>query len=53
MIISQCILFKLGNEGFVSKVPQEVVDAEKAKLAKLEAQLTVMTAQIKQLKALQ
>jgi len=37
---------KLGNEGFVSKAPAEVVDAEKAKLAELEGQLTA------QLKAL-
>ncbi|MBB3106936.1 valyl-tRNA synthetase [Psychrobacter luti] len=43
---------KLGNEGFVSKAPSEVVDAEKAKLAELEGQLTAMTAQIEQLKAL-
>ncbi|MEK6200262.1 MAG: class I tRNA ligase family protein, partial [Psychrobacter sp.] len=43
---------KLGNEGFVSKAPAEVVDAEKAKLAELEGQLTAMTAQMKQLKAL-
>ena len=43
---------KLGNEGFVSKAPSEVVDAEKAKLAELEGQLTAMTAQMEQLKAL-
>ncbi len=43
---------KLGNEGFVSKAPVEVVDAEKAKLAELEGQLTAMTAQMEQLKAL-
>mgnify|MGYP000563135455 CR=1 FL=1 len=42
---------KLGNEGFVSKAPAEVVDAEKAKLAELEGQLTAMTAQMEQLKA--
>lgn len=43
---------KLGNEGFVSKAPVEVVDAEKAKLAELEGQLKVMTEQMDQLKAL-
>ena len=43
---------KLGNEGFVSKAPAEVVDAEKVKLAELEGQLTAMTAQMEQLKAL-
>ncbi|MGE6442027.1 valine--tRNA ligase [Psychrobacter sp. NPDC078409] len=43
---------KLGNEGFVSKAPAAVVDAEKAKLAELEGQLTAMTAQMEQLKAL-
>lgn len=43
---------KLGNEGFVSKAPVEVVDAEKAKLAELEGQLTAMTAQMEELKAL-
>lgn len=43
---------KLGNEGFVSKAPAEVVDAEKAKLAELEGQLVAMTAQMDQLKAL-
>ena len=43
---------KLGNEGFVSKAPAEVVDAEKAKLAELEGQLKTMTAQMEQLKAL-
>ncbi len=43
---------KLGNEGFVSKAPAEVVDTEKAKLAELEGQLTAMTAQMEQLKAL-
>ncbi|MGP4714329.1 MULTISPECIES: valine--tRNA ligase [unclassified Psychrobacter] len=43
---------KLSNEGFVSKAPAEVVDAEKAKLAELEGQLTAMTAQMEELKAL-
>lgn len=43
---------KLGNEGFVSKAPAEVVDAEKAKLAELEGQIAAMTAQMEQLKAL-
>ncbi|WP_201616350.1 valine--tRNA ligase [Psychrobacter urativorans] len=43
---------KLGNEGFVSKAPAEVVEAEKAKLIELEGQLTAMTAQMDQLKAL-
>jgi len=49
---SEGIARKLGNEGFVSKAPAEVVDAEKAKLAELEGQLTAMTAQMEQLKAL-
>ena len=49
---SEGIARKLGNEGFVSKAPAEVVDAEKAKLAELEGQLTAMTAQMGQLKAL-
>ncbi|MEN6669410.1 hypothetical protein AAJP47_03440 [Psychrobacter sp. B38] len=40
---------KLDNEGFFSKAPAEVVDAEKAKLAELEGQLT---AQMEELKAL-
>ena len=43
---------KLGNEGFVSKAPAEVVESEKAKLAELEGQLAAMTAQMEQLKAL-
>ncbi|BFM04247.1 valine--tRNA ligase [Psychrobacter alimentarius] len=43
---------KLGNEGFVSKAPAEVVDAEKVKLAELEGQIAAMTAQMEQLKAL-
>ncbi|MBP2280009.1 valyl-tRNA synthetase [Psychrobacter sp. PL19] len=43
---------KLGNEGFVSKAPAEVVDAEKAKLTELEGQLVAMTAQMEQLKNL-
>lgn len=43
---------KLGNEGFVIKAPAEVVDAEKAKLAELEGQLTAMTAQMEELKNL-
>ena len=49
---SEGIARKLGNEGFVSKAPAEVVDAEKAKLAELEGQLTAMTAQMGQLKVL-
>lgn len=49
---SEGIARKLGNEGFVSKAPAEVVDAEKTKLAELEGQLTAMTAQMEQLKAL-
>ena len=43
---------KLGNEGFVSKAPAEVVDAEKAKLAELEGQIAAMDKQIAELKAL-
>ena len=43
---------KLGNEGFVSKAPAEVVESEKAKLAELEGQLATMNTQIEQLKAL-
>ncbi|MGI9339417.1 MAG: valine--tRNA ligase, partial [Psychrobacter sp.] len=43
---------KLSNEGFVSKAPAEVVDTEKVKLAELEGQLTTMTAQMEELKAL-
>ena len=43
---------KLGNEGFVSKAPAAVVEAEKAKLAELEGQLATMNTQIEQLKAL-
>ena len=43
---------KLGNEGFVSKVLADLVDAEKAKLAELEGQLKTMTAQMEELKAL-
>ena len=43
---------KLGNEGFVSKAPAEVVESEKAKLAELEGQLAAMTAQMEELKAL-
>ncbi|MBP3945638.1 valine--tRNA ligase [Psychrobacter sp. K31L] len=49
---SEGIARKLGNEGFVSKAPAEVVDAEKAKLAELEGQLTAMTAQMVELRAL-
>ncbi len=43
---------KLGNEGFVSKAPAEVVEAEKAKLTELEGQLVAMTAQMEELKNL-
>ncbi|MBZ1392016.1 valine--tRNA ligase [Psychrobacter pacificensis] len=43
---------KLGNEGFVSKAPAQVVDAEKAKLAELEGQIKTMAAQMEELKAL-
>ncbi len=44
-------LYKL-RKGIVSKAPAEVVDAEKAKLAELEGQLTAMAGQMEQLKAL-
>jgi len=44
-------LYKL-QEGIISKAPAEVVESEKAKLAELEGQLTAMTAQMEQLKAL-
>ncbi|WP_082785718.1 hypothetical protein [Psychrobacter sp. P2G3] len=40
---------KLGNECFVSKAPAEVVDAEKAKLAELEGQLTAQMEGLKNL----
>ena len=50
--LAEGIARKLGNEGFVSKAPAQVVDAEKAKLAELEGQLTAMTAQMEELKAL-
>ena len=43
---------KLGNEGFVSKAPAEVVDAETTKLAELEGQIKTMAGQMEQLKAL-
>nr|WP_317199220.1 valine--tRNA ligase [uncultured Psychrobacter sp.] len=43
---------KLGNEGFISKAPAEVVDAEKAKLAELEGQIKAMAGQMEELKAL-
>nr|WP_299038487.1 valine--tRNA ligase [uncultured Psychrobacter sp.] len=43
---------KLSNEGFVSKAPAEVVDAEKAKLAELEGQIKAMAGQMEELKAL-
>ncbi|MCG3882107.1 valine--tRNA ligase [Psychrobacter sp. Ps3] len=43
---------KLSNEGFVSKAPAEVVDAEKAKLAELEGQIKTMAGQMEELKAL-
>ena len=43
---------KLANEGFVSKAPAEVVEAEKVKLEELEGQLKVMADQMAQLEAL-
>ncbi|WP_298971258.1 valine--tRNA ligase [uncultured Psychrobacter sp.] len=43
---------KLSNEGFVSKAPAEVVEAEKMKLAELEGQLKTMAGQMEELKAL-
>ncbi|WP_367106244.1 valine--tRNA ligase [uncultured Psychrobacter sp.] len=43
---------KLGNEGFTSKAPAEVVDAEKVKLAELEGQIKTMAGQIEELRAL-
>lgn len=36
----------------VSKIPVEVVDAEKAKLAKLEGQIKTMEGHMKELRAL-
>ena len=50
--LAEGIARKLGNEGFVSKAPVEVVDAEKAKLAELEGQLKTMAGQMEELKAL-
>ena len=43
---------KLSNEGFVSKAPAEVVDAEKTKLTELEGQIKTMAGQMEELKAL-
>ncbi|MBS9779564.1 MAG: valine--tRNA ligase [Moraxellaceae bacterium] len=43
---------KLGNEGFVSKAPEHVVEGEKAKLAELEGQLEVVRGQVEELKSL-
>ncbi|WP_201586597.1 valine--tRNA ligase [Psychrobacter jeotgali] len=43
---------KLSNEGFTSKAPAEVVEAEKVKLAELEGQLKTMDKQMEELKAL-
>ncbi|WP_367109728.1 valine--tRNA ligase [uncultured Psychrobacter sp.] len=43
---------KLGNEGFTSKAPAEVVDAEKVKLAELEGQIKTMAGQMEELRAL-
>ncbi len=43
---------KLGNEGFVSKAPEHVVEGEKAKLAELEGQLEVVRGQVEELKQL-
>ncbi|MBO1531238.1 valine--tRNA ligase [Psychrobacter sp. F1192] len=43
---------KLSNEGFVSKAPAQVVEAEKVKLEELEGQLATMAGQMEELKAL-
>lgn len=43
---------KLSNDGFVAKAPQQVVAAEREKLAELYNQLQEMAKQIEQLKAL-
>jgi valyl-tRNA synthetase len=37
---------KLGNEGFVAKAPAAVVDAERAKLERLEAEVATLQAQL-------
>ena len=43
---------KLSNDGFVSKAPAAVVEAEKAKLAEMQGQLEEMAKQVAQLKAI-
>ena len=43
---------KLVNEGFFSKVPEQVVEGDKAKLSELEGQLKVMNEKMQQLKVL-
>ena len=43
---------KLSNDGFVSKAPAQVVEAEKVKLEELEGQLATMAGQMEELKAL-
>lgn len=43
---------KLSNEGFVSKAPEAVVEAERAKLAELVGQLAVIAKQVEELEGL-
>ncbi|MGO1822416.1 MAG: hypothetical protein ACTHZG_09480, partial [Ruoffia tabacinasalis] len=43
---------KLGNENFVKKAPEAVVNEERAKEADYNKQLTAVTERIAQLKAL-
>ncbi|WP_227429072.1 valine--tRNA ligase [Psychrobacter sp. I-STPA6b] len=43
---------KLANEGFTSKAPAEVVQAERDKLAELEGQLKIMSEQMEELRGL-
>jgi valyl-tRNA synthetase len=44
---------KLGNENFVSRAPQEVVDKEKEKLADAESALTSLRAQLQRIETLE
>jgi len=44
---------KLGNENFVSRAPQEVVDKEKEKLADAESALTSLRAQLQRIETIE